>query len=118
MVSIVDGCCLIEERVLEFMRLVGLTRNGTYIDQAGLRHSVDTGIGGQAVSIAGRTLVSAIDEYNAAVAAQLSWYKWRNCGYTIEFMEEVVAYNRLHRLIELHSNDAQQTEAARIANRK
>lgn len=116
--AIVLGCCLVESRVLKFMRSLGLMRSGTNIDEAGLRFSIDTGIGAQAVALAGHTLVSPTEEYNACVHANLSWHRWRTLQYSIQFMEEAIAHHRVRRLVELHSSDAQQAESLRKARQK
>lgn len=116
--QIVENCCLIESRVQSFMRASGLMRGGVYIDEAGLRHSVDTGIGSSTITIGGHTLVSVTDEYAACVAANMNWYKWRSMGYPISFMEETIAHYRIRKLVELHASDAQQTESLRKAKSK
>ena len=116
--KIVMGCCLIESRVHAFMRAAGLMRSGVYIDEAGLRHSVDTGIGSTSITIGGQTLVPVTDEYAAATAAYVNWHTWRSMKYSIQFMEETIAHYRIRRLVELHASDAQQAESLRKAKSK
>lgn len=111
MEQIIRATVLTENEVREFVRLLGVVRNGEYIDEAHTRHSIDTGIGAQAIVIGQYQIVSPLDEYEACVEAGMSWDKWRQGLYEKSILVEVVALSRVRKLIDLHRNDAQQTEA-------
>lgn len=111
MAKIISATVLTEGEIKEAVRLLGIVRNGEYIDEAHTRHSIETGIGAQAITIGTYQIVSPIDEYEACIEAGLSWHDWRIGKYEKRFMVEVVGICRVRKLIETHRNDAQQTEA-------
>jgi hypothetical protein len=53
------------------------------------------------------------DEYEACVAAGLDLEKWIYGDYETAFKNYIIAWFRLHRLVEAHSNDAQTKEMKR-----
>lgn len=106
---IVDATVLTEDEIREFVRLLGVMRDGEYIDDAPTRHTIETGIGAQSIVIGQHQIVSPLDEYQACGNAGLNWLEWRSGKYEKSWMVEVVALNRVKMLIETHSSDAQQT---------
>lgn len=116
--KIVEASCLCEEAVKSFIRTIGVTRNGAPIDEAGLRHSLSTGIDGRALAIGRHLLVSPTDEYAACTGSGLSWWQWRNSGFDLEFMVETVACYRVRKLVETHVSDAQQSESEKKAKKR
>jgi hypothetical protein len=111
MAQIVAATVITENEIKESLRLLGIVRNGEYIDEAQTRHSIETGIGSQAIGIGQYQIASPIDEYSACIEANMRWDDWRNGKYEKRFMVETMALSRVRKLIEMHSNDAQQTEA-------
>lgn len=118
MERIVRATVITEDEIKEFVRLLGIVRNGEAIDEANTRHSIDTGIGSQAITIGRYQIVSPIDEYEACIEAGMSWIDWRSGKYEKSFMVEAVALSRVRKLIDMHRNDAQQTEAEKNSKKK
>lgn len=116
--KIVKASCLCEESVKEFLRSFGIFRQGVSIDEASLRHPLNTGIDSLPLAIGRHLLVSPADEYSACTGSGLDWWKWRSGQYSLSFMIETIASFRIRRLIETHAKDAEQTEQERRAKKK
>jgi len=118
MERIIAATVITEAEIREAVRLLGILRNGEYIDEAHTRYSIDTGIGSQAITIGTYQIVSPIDEYESCIDSGMSWADWRQGKYEKRFMVEVIGINRVRKLIDMHRNDAQQAEAEKNSNRK
>ena len=81
-----------------------VTRHGTPITQHPLRSRVNTGI----------TAGQHFHEWEACHAAGLDLWRWESGGYPVEFMAKVLAWHRLHNLVQSHTAEA---AAARIKRR-
>jgi hypothetical protein len=81
-----------------------VTRNGEPINRVGVKDSIDPNI----------SYSRSFGEWEAAVAAGLDLWEWENNEYPRWFKARVIAWHRLHGLIELHTQDA----VARKSRRK
>jgi hypothetical protein len=71
-------------------------RNGLDIADVGVRGAISTGI----------TYSQEFEGFEACVAAGLNIERWATGDYPIPFMAKIVAWYRLHNLIEIHKADA------------
>lgn len=115
---IVRACCLCEEEVIKYIKRIGVLRHGVSIDEAGMRHTIQTGIGYRTLAVGDALLVHPSEEYTACTESGLSWWQWRNGEYTLGFMVETIAYYRINRLTNNHTEDARQTEIERKMKKK
>jgi len=76
-------------------------RYGTPIEEAPVRHRLPSGI----------TYSGAFEEYEACVAAGLDLQRWEEGSYAPRFKARVIAWHRLHGLVEGHIEDAAATQA-------
>ena len=67
---------------------------------------------------AGITYSLLFEEFEACVAAGLNLWDWVNHRYPIPFKAQVIAWRRMHNLVELHTQDAINREMQRQAKRK
>ena len=73
-----------------------MTRNGVPISQVQVRTAVDANI----------DFGMSFAEWEAACAAGLNLWDWENNKYPVPFKAKVIAWHKLHRLIEIHQEDA------------
>lgn len=71
-------------------------RGGIPIQEMPLRHGVNPNIS-YSLSFLG---------FEAASAAGLDLWQWENGGYDTKFMARVIAWYKLHNLVEAHAKDA------------
>jgi hypothetical protein len=91
--------------------IFAVTRNGVAIKDANVRNSVETGI----------SYSNGFAEIEAAVSAGATLdelYKWEQNGYPLWFRAKIIAWSSLHKLIELHANDAVARKQAQEAKQK
>lgn len=85
-----------------------MTRDSTDIRDVAVRRPVRTGI-----EYHNPTFLY----WRAAKAAGLDLFRWRNMGYPVEFMEEVIAHHNIEELVSLHEQDAINAAQEREAKR-
>lgn len=108
--NIAEHCCLTENKVFEYFNSFTITRNGTNVHDVEVKNAINTGIDLNAVAIAGLQLVNPLDEYDAAIASNLSWIEWIRNQLTNDEKAATIALYRLNRLKNLHIEDEQQIQ--------
>jgi hypothetical protein len=78
------------------------------INEAALRHRLPHGI----------TYSGRFEEFEACIAAGLRIDRWTSGGYDRALMAQVVAWHRLHSMMEAHIGDASSTQIERNAKKK
>lgn len=73
-----------------------VTRNGEPISNVGVKDSIDPNI----------SYSRSFGEWEAATSVGLDLWKWENDVYPRKFKARVIAFHRLHGLVELHTQDA------------
>lgn len=76
-------------------------RTGYPIDSVAVKDPVDTGI----------SYSMRFAEIDACIAAGLDWWMWEMNFYPIQIKAEVVVWNKLSKLIYLHTEDARAAKA-------
>ncbi len=84
-----------------------MTRFGEPISQYLIKNPVDTGI----------QFTFAFEEFEACIAAGLDLDKWNNGLYPTELKAQVIAWHRLHNMVDTHTKAAVADKSERLAAR-
>lgn len=110
---LVNNVVLTETRVHKVYSKIRILRGGIELEQHDLTNVINTNIQTEPIVVGSHQIVHPLDEYNACVSSNINWYEWQECKLSLDFMADTIALYRINKLVNMHSEDAQQIEAKR-----
>jgi len=104
--------------VYDIFNSIQISRDGYDIHKVRLRNSFNAGVVIESLSIEGVQLINPLDEATACKEFHLSWLDWTSCVYSNNFKANVVAMQRLERIVSSHQSDAEQIHSEKKSKAK
>lgn len=110
---VVNSLILTEQAIHGIFDMLSPTvyRQGVPIMNAGLKHSVNTGLDSEALNIFGYQIVHPLTEYDVCKEAGINLIEWGKLD--LQEKAAIVAMQRLSQVVDMHKDDAVQIESSK-----